>query len=166
MLEAFSSPPIYTKYIKSPRSDDPIPSRIADDPAVHPFFKDTIGTIDSAHIACTSSTPGLQWATRNRRGFRSQICLVGCNFDLEFTYLVSGWEGSVDDASIYYDARTKDFQIPIGKYYLADAGYPTCPQLLVPYRGIRYHLPESDRAQMRCPPPNLYCPAFNDLHLL
>ena len=139
MLVAFSSPPIYTKYIKLPRSDDPTPSRIADDPAVHPFFKDAIGAIDSAHIACTPSTPELKRATRNRRGFRSQSCLVGCNFDREFMYVLSGWEGSVADASVYHDARTRSFPTPIGRYYLADAGYPICPRLLIPYRSIRFN---------------------------
>ena len=134
ILVAFSSPPIYTKYIKLPCSEDPTPSRIADDPGVYPFFKDAIGAIDGAHIACTPSTPALKWLTRNRRGFRSQISLVCCNFDLEFMYVLSGWEGSTADAHIYDDARTTHLTIPIGKYCLADVGYSMCPQLLLPYR--------------------------------
>jgi hypothetical protein len=35
-----------------------------------------------------------------------------------------------------------DFIIPEGHYYLADAGYPNSDLLLVPYRGVRYHLKE------------------------
>ncbi|XP_020258298.1 protein ALP1-like [Asparagus officinalis] len=29
-----------------------------------------------------------------------------------------------------------------GKYYLCDAGYPTMPGFISPYRGVRYHLKE------------------------
>ena len=153
MLDAFSSTTIYTKYVKLPRSDDPIPARIRDDPTVYPYFKDAVGAIDGTHIACTPSAAERD-ATRNRKGFHSQNCLVGCNFSLEFVYVLSGWEGSAADASVYHDARVTDFTIPDGKYYLADAGYPICPQLLVPYRGTRYHLPEWDRGRLR------YAPSF------
>ena len=53
MLDAFSSMTIYTKYVKLPHSDDPIPTRIRDDPTIYPYFKDTVGAIDGMHIACT-----------------------------------------------------------------------------------------------------------------
>jgi hypothetical protein len=43
----------------------------------------------------------------------------------------------------------EDFCIPDGKYYLADAGFPNCKVLLVPYRGVRYHLNEWARADQR-----------------
>jgi len=39
-------------------------------------------------------------------------------------------------------ARLTDFTIPPGKVYLADAGFAACDELLVPYRGVRYHLAE------------------------
>jgi hypothetical protein len=41
--------------------------------------------------------------------------------------------------------------------YLADAGFPLCDGLLVPYRGVRYHLKEWGRASER------YVQAFNYL---
>ena len=34
------------------------------------------------------------------------------------------------------------FSVPAGFYYLADAGYPHCQELVVPFRGVRYHLQE------------------------
>jgi hypothetical protein len=43
--------------------------------------------------------------------------------DVSFVYCLPGWEGSASDARVYEDARAKDFAIPEGKYYLADAGY-------------------------------------------
>ena len=86
---------------------------------------------------------------RNRKGFTSQNCLFSCDFDLFFTYALTGWEGSATDARIYQDARTKGLHIPPGKYFLADAGFPLRAELLVPYRNIRYHLAEWRRAQLR-----------------
>ena len=147
MLAVFSSTEIYTKYVKLPCSDDPVSTRIAQDPTVFSYFKDAISAIDGTYIACTPSANERD-STRNRKGFHSQNCLVGCNFDLEFVYVLSRWEGSAADATVYHDACTTDLTIPENKYYLADAGFPLCPQLLVPFRGTHYHLPEWDCARM------------------
>ena len=56
--------------------------------------------------------------------------------------MFSGWEGSAADSAIFDDARGKDFAVPKSKFYLGDAGFPCCDALLVPYRGVRYHLRE------------------------
>ena len=50
---------------------------------------------------------------------------------------------------MYHDARLTDLTIPLGKYFLADAGFPICEGLLIPYRGVRYHLQEWGRANLR-----------------
>ena len=42
-----------------------------------------------------------------------------------FTYALIGWEGSAADAV------NTDLVIPEGSYYLGDAGFPHCDQLLV-----------------------------------
>ena len=148
MLFAFSSPGIYSKYVRLPSSDTPVHPSIHDNPKHFPFFQDAIGAIDGTHIACVPSADTRD-AARNRKGFTSQNCLMCCDFDMLFTYVLSGWEGSVPDATIYYDARMTDLAVPEGKYYLADAGFPNCPQLLVPYRGQRYHLAEWGRGRTK-----------------
>jgi hypothetical protein len=66
-----------------------------------------------------------------------------------FTYIVAGWEGSASDSYIYEQARASDFFIPDDCFYLADAGFPSCRALLVPYRGVRYHLREWAAAHAR-----------------
>lgn len=147
ILDAFSSPGIYKKYIKLPCSDDPPLALIADDPIMHPFFKDAVGAMDGMHIPCVPGVPTKR-AFRSRRGIYSQYCLVCCNFNLEFTYVVSGWEGCANDEQVYCDVRTKDLPIPPGKYYLADIAFPACSQLLVPYSTQR-HLLEWERKEMR-----------------
>ena len=53
------------------------------------------------------------------------------------------------DAHVYEDALINGLHIPKGKYYLADAGFPCCEQLLIPYHGRWYHLAEWGRAGLR-----------------
>jgi hypothetical protein len=63
--------------------------------------------------------------------------------------MVSGWEGSAADGALFLNSRYNDLTIPIGNFYLADAGFGACGALLVPYRGVRYHLAEWGRANIR-----------------
>jgi hypothetical protein len=69
---------------------------------------------------------------------------------MRFLYFISGWEGSAADATMYSESRLADLRILQGKAYLADAGFGICDALLVPYRGVRYHLAEWGRAGVRC----------------
>jgi hypothetical protein len=41
---------------------------------------------------------------RNRKGFISQNVLVACNFDMMFTYVLVGWEGSAHDGRLLRSA--------------------------------------------------------------
>src|ERR1700678_579156 len=148
MLFVFSSPPFYTNHVHLPTEHDPTPPEICNNPKFWPYFKDALGAMDGSHI--NSSPPAAERPIcRNRKGFVSQNCLFCCNFALYFVYCLTGWEGSATDARVYEDAREHDLHIPPGKYYLADAGYPNCPELLVPYRNVRYHLAEWGRAHTR-----------------
>ncbi|KAL5825362.1 hypothetical protein ACOSQ3_021425 [Xanthoceras sorbifolium] len=65
-----------------------------------------------------------------------------CNFDLEFIYVLSGWEGSPHDSKVLSDAlsRRNGLKVPQGKYFLVDCGFPNRRQFLAPFRGVRYHL--------------------------
>lgn len=148
MLKFFSSPPFYTDYVRLPDVNDPIPPEIRQNPKFFPFFKDALGAIDGTHINCTPTAEQRQ-AIRDRKGALTTNCLAACTFDLQFTYIFSGWEGSAADSTMFHDARITDFRVPPGKYYLADAGFPTCLALIIPFRGPRYHLQEWGHAQLR-----------------
>ncbi|KIO03811.1 hypothetical protein M404DRAFT_56054, partial [Pisolithus tinctorius Marx 270] len=50
MLHAFSEGPIYTTYVHLPRVNSLIPSHIASNPKIFPYFKDAIGALDGTHI--------------------------------------------------------------------------------------------------------------------
>ena len=107
-----------------------------------------IGALDGSHIHAAPPAK-YRGAFQNRKGFVSQNCLFACSFNLQFTYSLTGWEGSATDARVYQDAREKDLHIEKGKYFLADSGYPHRPELLVPYQNTRYHLAEWRHAALR-----------------
>jgi hypothetical protein len=127
--------------VQLPDADSPTPSEIQNSEKFYPFFEGALGAIDSTHIRCTSSATDRD-ATRNRKGMLTQNCLAACSFDLHFMYILSGWEGSTHDSTLYYDACGIDLYIPDGRYYLADAGFASSMTLLVPYRNVWYHLSE------------------------
>ena len=112
------------------------------------FSQGCLGAIDGSHIHL-SPPAALQSAYRNRKGFLSQNCLFICNFNMVFTYILTGWEGSATDSRVWADALAKGFSAPAGFYYLADSGFPHCPELLIPFRGVRYHLQEWGAAGVR-----------------
>jgi hypothetical protein len=148
VLHLFSTPPFYTKYVKLQSTQDPVPPFIANNSKFSPFFDSAIGAIDGTHFDCAPPKAELP-ATRDRKGGTTQNCLAICDFDLMFKYIFSGWDGSTSDSTMYHDARLTDLTIPVGKYFLADAGFPICEGLLIPYRGVRYHLQEWGRANVR-----------------
>ena len=65
--------------------------------------------------------------------------------------MFSGWEGSITDSTMFNDARITDLYVltASGRYYLADAGFPNSISLMLPYRGVRYHLREWSQAELR-----------------
>lgn len=125
-----------------------VPPEIEDDSKFYPFFKHVLAAIDGSHIQ--ANTPAEDQARyRNRKGGISQNVLLSCTFDMRFCHVLSGWEGSAADGTVFEDARAHDLVIPPGKQYLADAGFAICDALLVPYRGVRYHLREWGKANVR-----------------
>ncbi|XP_022565206.1 uncharacterized protein LOC111209531 [Brassica napus] len=117
-------------------------AKIRESTRFYPYFKDCIGAIDGTHIFAMvpkSDVPSY----RNRKGFVSQNVLATCNFDLEFMYVLSGWEGSAHDSKILSDALTRStckLEVPEGKFYLADCGFANRQKFLAPFRSTRYHL--------------------------
>jgi len=86
------------------------------------YIKDIIGAIDrthiKAHVAADSIAP-----CRNRKGDISQNVMAAGTFDMYFCFVLSGWEGSAHDGRVLNDELMKGFDVPAGKYYLAEAGY-------------------------------------------
>ena len=143
-MDIFSSPPFYTTYVQFPSGNN-IPAKIQWNPKFFPYFRDTIGAIDGSHIPITP--PALfRPLYCNHKGFLSQNVLFACDFNLNFMYVLTEWEGSALDTRVYSDAIGTDLLIPAGKYLLADAGFPQEPGLLVLYGSVWYHLTKWGRS--------------------
>jgi hypothetical protein len=114
-----------------------------------PYFDDCLGALDGTHIEMYIPTE-LQLRYRNRKGTLSQNILAVCNFDIQFVYILAGWEGSAHDSRVLSDAQaSQGFSTPKGKYWLGDAGYGNSEFVLSPYRGVRYYLKEVRQANQR-----------------
>ncbi|XP_026442341.1 uncharacterized protein LOC113341815, partial [Papaver somniferum] len=79
------------------------PFKIRESTRFYPYFKDCIGAMDGTHIPVMVEKINAA-VYRNRHGITSQNVLAVCNFDLEFIYVLSGWEGSAHDSKILNDA--------------------------------------------------------------
>ncbi|KAL5539393.1 hypothetical protein UlMin_044022 [Ulmus minor] len=84
------------------------------------WVKNCLGALHGTYISVrvpVSDKP----RCRNRKGHIATNVLGVWSQDMQFIYVLSGWEGY---------------------YYLVDAGYTNCNGFLAPYRGQRYHLSE------------------------
>ena len=65
-----------------------------------------MGAIDGTHVAANVhkhlATPYL-----GRKRVTTQNILAACDFDMKFTYMMMGWEGSVHDVRVLH-AATND----------------------------------------------------------
>src|ERR1700709_947933 len=133
---------LHQHVVKLPTRDTPTSSRITSNLKYKKYFGDCLGAIDGTHIHVYLSELD-QPRYRNRKGHLSQNVLAACNMEMEFTYVLAGWEGSAHDGTVLRDAiYNKGFKTPEKKYWLGDTGYSNSNPVLVPYRSTRYHLKE------------------------
>uniref|UniRef100_A0A453D7M8 DDE Tnp4 domain-containing protein n=2 Tax=Aegilops tauschii subsp. strangulata TaxID=200361 RepID=A0A453D7M8_AEGTS len=85
-----------------------------------PYFQNCIGAIDGTHVPITTS--GEKAAPfRNRKGTLSHNVffdwalshnvMVVCDFELNFTFISCGWEGSATDAKVLRSALNSGFHV-------------------------------------------------------
>ena len=88
--------------------------------------------------------------------------LAVCNFNIQFVFVLFGWEGSAHNGRVLFDAQScYNFNTPKGKYWLRDAGYGNSKYVIAPYRSVRYHLKEQRQANLK---PNNAKELFNLRH--
>jgi hypothetical protein len=136
---------LHRHVVKLPPAETP--EVISSSGKFYPMFKDAIGALDGTHIPiCVSreKSKDAQVPWRCRKGYNSQNVLAAVDFDMNFVYVLAGWEGSAHDCRVLRNAvLEKGFKAPTDKYYLADAGYSSFNGLcLTPYHKVRYHLRE------------------------
>lgn len=131
---------LYDELVSLPSGDE-IPDQIRNDPRRWPAFIDCVGALDGSHFHLHVPADQ-QKRFRNRHGKLTQNVLAVVDFEMNFTYVLAGWEGSAHDARVYNNAIDRGLKAPAGKYFVADAGYSNSGMTLSPYRGVRYHLRE------------------------
>lgn len=132
------------QFMSIPTANTPAPPELQN----HQFkwFENCLGALDGTHVsACVNETAANPY--RNRKGFLSQNVLGVCGFNMLFHFVYAGWEGSAHDGRVLEDAQRHGFTIPAGKFYLGDGGYSLTKFVLVPFRGVRYHLKEFAQLQ-------------------
>nr|KAJ0219376.1 hypothetical protein LSAT_V11C300141300 [Lactuca sativa] len=126
--------------------NDDVPEYILYKPRYYPMFKDCIGAIYGTHVK--ASVPQKDEVMYiGRKGYATQNIMVVCDFNMCFTFVWAGWEGTTHDTKIFSEALQRpdlNFLYPTDKYYIVNAGYPNMRWYLAPYKGtnIRYHLPD------------------------
>ncbi|KAJ6805400.1 uncharacterized protein M6B38_180295 [Iris pallida] len=120
---------IQERFVKQLGSETPMEIRNAAE--WFPYFEDCIGMIDGTHIQAT--LPASIVARFRGRKQVTQNVLAACTPDKKFTYVLAGWEGCANDMTILKDVLSMPsphgLKVIAGKYYLADAGYTTMPDL-------------------------------------
>ncbi|KAL4567057.1 hypothetical protein LXL04_022628 [Taraxacum kok-saghyz] len=127
-----------------------------------PYFKDCIGYIDGTHIdACIPVAEQMRY--RGRKGIPTFNVIAVCDFEMCFTFISVGWEGSAHDVMLLNILCACRFIILfllfVGKYYIVDKGYPDRKGYLAPYSRIRYH-----QSQFEHVLPTNAQEAFNHVH--
>ncbi|XP_071928619.1 uncharacterized protein [Coffea arabica] len=82
------------------------PREIRNSRRYYPWFADCVGAIDGTHVV--ASVPlEIQGKFRGRKGYPTQNVLAAISFDLKFSYVLAGWEGSAHDSRVLEDALTR-----------------------------------------------------------
>ncbi|CAA0829641.1 Unknown protein, partial [Striga hermonthica] len=110
-----------------------------------------LGALDGTHIEVT--VPEVDKTRyRTRKGQVAVNVLGVVDRNLNFVYVLCGWEGSAADCRVLRDAvnRQNGLKIPRGSFYLCDNGYTNGDGFLTPYKGVRYHLKDWGAGRL-CP---------------
>ncbi|XP_023749531.1 protein ALP1-like [Lactuca sativa] len=105
------------------------------------WLKNCLGALDGTHIKCLVPLKDKP-KYRTRKNDIATNVLGVCSQDMQFIYVLLGWEGSTADGRVLRDAllRPHGLKVPRPGYYLVDVGYTNGEGFLAPYRGQRYHL--------------------------
>ena len=135
------------QYIRLPASNSPVHPVILSNPKFSPFFDQCRMAVDGTHIPVWVPS---EYAApfHGRKGVTMNV-MASCDFDICFTYVLAGWEGTASDSKVYSDALTKGLDTEESKWDIMDGGFALTKKCLTPYRGTRYHLKELGNGRQR-----------------
>ncbi|GJT22796.1 ALP1-like protein [Tanacetum coccineum] len=115
------------------------------------------GALDGTYIKCLVPLEEKP-RYRTRKGEIATNVLGVCSPDMQFIFVLPGWEGSAADGRVLRDAldRPNGLKVPRPCYYLVDAGYTNGEGFLAPFRGQRYHLNDWRDGHQPTTPKELY----------
>uniref|UniRef100_A0A8I6XQC3 DDE Tnp4 domain-containing protein n=1 Tax=Hordeum vulgare subsp. vulgare TaxID=112509 RepID=A0A8I6XQC3_HORVV len=89
--------------------------KIQESTRFNPYFKDCVGAIDGTHVL-TRVPKNISVAFRGIKEGTTQNVMAAVDFDLKFTYVLAGWEGSAHDVLILANAleRGERLKVPAG----------------------------------------------------
>ncbi|XLU25275.1 hypothetical protein S245_061341, partial [Arachis hypogaea] len=67
---------------------------------------DCIGAIDGTHFRVKAPIVD-QPKFRGRKDWPTQNVLTACDFDMKFTYVLTGWEGTAPDSKVLKNALSR-----------------------------------------------------------
>jgi hypothetical protein len=105
-----------------------------------PYFDQGICAIDGVHITLIVVAADAD-RFRSRKGTTSTNVLAASDWGMRVCYAYVGVEGSAHDSTVLAFSGFLA-KVPDDYYVIADAGYALTPNVLTPYRGVRYHLSE------------------------
>ncbi|KAJ9170109.1 hypothetical protein P3X46_018241, partial [Hevea brasiliensis] len=73
---------------------------------------DCVGALDGTHIRVKVSRE-LAPRFRGRKEWPAQNVLAACSFDMKFTYVLPGWEGTAFDSRILKNALDREDKLVI-----------------------------------------------------
>ncbi|XP_063945568.1 protein ALP1-like isoform X2 [Daucus carota subsp. sativus] len=111
---------------------EPIPNDSTDEK--WKYFKNCLGALDGTHIRMNVPVQDKP-RYRNRKGEITINVLAAVTPNLQFTYVLTGWEGSAADGRVLKDALSRKNGLKVPK----DAGYTNGEGFLTPFRGVKYH---------------------------
>jgi len=69
--------------------------------------KDCLGAIDGTHVRVRVRRSDAA-RFRGRKDWPTQNVFAACDFDMKFTYVLAGWEGTTSDSRILKDGLVRD----------------------------------------------------------
>lgn len=123
------------------KTPEPIPENSTD--YRWKWFKNCLGALDGTYIRVRVPEKDKPRYKTRKNEIATNVLGV-CSPELQFIYVLPGWEGSAHDGRVLRDAISKrnGLKVPNGNYYLVDGGYTNGKGFLAPFRGQRYHLNE------------------------
>lgn len=140
---------MHVQYVQIPFGTYSTDRRITGDAKYGPYLGDCLGALERNTISQLTYPTQIEYLIETGKAFLSQNVLAVVTFDLRYCYILPGWEGSAHDGRVLADAvQDQGFVVPEDKYFffLADAGYSNSDHVMIPYRGVRYHLKEQTLA--------------------